>query len=251
MQKFLSSKFTWLMLAVITVLGAVSIIQLQGTRSPAIAATNGDSDVEIREGVHYQLIDPPIDASLARVAGDSAGDRADNAASETITVTEFFWYGCPHCQYFEPLVEEWKSTFTDDLELEQIPVVWNDLTQLHASIYYLGRESKDPAALHLTLFDEVIGMRKERDPNAQLARLGDVLVANGVDSEAIQQNLNSPAIREKVSRANKLMRAAQVSSTPTLIVDYRWMILNEKETGEAGIFNVANHLIELARESRK
>jgi len=134
------------MLAVITVLGAVSIIQLQGTRSPAIAATNGDSDVEIREGVHYQLIDPPIDASLARVAGDSAGDRADNAASETITVTEFFWYGCPHCQYFEPLVEEWKSTFTDDLELEQIPVVWNDLTQLHASIYYLGREAESEFA---------------------------------------------------------------------------------------------------------
>lgn len=240
MQKFLSSKFTWVMLAATVLLGAVLVIQLQGTHSPAIAATGGNADVEIKEGVHYQLIDPPIDAGLIGAA-----------ASDTITVTEFFWYGCPHCQYFEPLVEEWQSTFTDDLVFEQVPVVWNDMTQLHASIYYLGRESKDPAALHHTLFEEVIALRKERNPNAQLEKLGDVLVANGIDSEAIQQNLNSPSIREQVSRANKLMRAAQVSSTPTIIVDYRWMILNENETSEAGIFNVANHLIEMARESRK
>lgn len=241
MQKFLSLKATWLVLTATVVLGAVFIIQLQGARSPAIAATGGNTDVEIREGVHYQVIDPPIDAGLS-----GAADNAD-----AITVTEFFWYGCPHCQYFEPLVEEWQSTFTDDLVFEQVPVVWNDMTQLHASIYYLGRESDDPTALHHTLFDEVIAMRKERDPNAQLARLGDVLVANGIASDAIKENLNSPSIREQVSRANKLMRAAQVSSTPTLIVDYRWLILNDKETSEAGIFNVANHLIELARESRK
>ena len=76
-------------------------------------------------------------------------------------------------------------------------------------------------------------------------------MAYGVDSEKIKENLNSPSIRERVSRANKLMRAAQVSSTPTLMVDYRWAILNDKETGEAGIFNVANHLIELARQDRE
>ena len=73
-------------------------------------------------------------------------------------------------------------------------------------------------------------------------------MAHGIESEAIKENLNSESIRERVSRANQLMRAAQVSSTPTLVVDYRWVILNDKETSEAGIFNVANHLIELARQ---
>jgi thiol:disulfide interchange protein DsbA len=27
---------------------------------------------------------------------------------DTIEVIEFFWYGCPHCYNFEPLVREWK-----------------------------------------------------------------------------------------------------------------------------------------------
>ena len=238
MQKILSSKVVWLGVVVAALVG-VLFVQMQANRSPAFASTNSATD--FLEGVHYKVIDPPIDA-------DIVGHEADAAA---INVTEFFWYGCPHCQYFEPLVEEWQSAFTDDLSFEQVPVVWNDLTQLHASIYYLGLDSEDPTGLHHKLFEEVIALRKQRDPNVQLGQLGEVLMAYGVDSGKITENLNSPSIREQVSRANKLMRAAQVSSTPTLMVDYRWAILNDKETGEAGIFNVANHLIELARQARK
>lgn len=238
MQKILSSKVVWLGVVVAALIGLL-VVQMQVARSPAFASTNSASD--FMEGVHYKVIDPPIDASIL-------GDQADPAA---INVTEFFWYGCPHCQYFEPLVEEWQSAFTDDLSFEQVPVVWNDLTQLHASIYYLGLESEDPTGLHHKLFEEVIALRKQRDPNVQLGQLGEVLMAFGVDPEKIRENLNSPSIRERVARANQLMRAAQVSSTPTLMVDYRWAILNDKETGEAGIFNVANHLIELARQARE
>lgn len=256
MHKILSSKKVWLIATAALIIGALLIIQIQAVRSPAIAATAANtanagtesstessehSATEFTEGVHYLTIDPPIDATLI-------GQTAD---PEGITVTEFFWYGCPHCQYFEPLLEEWQKTFSDDLSLEQVPVVWNDMTQLHASIYYLGQEASDPVSLHHTLFEEVIALRKERDPNAQLGRLGDVLIDNGIESGAIKEKLNSPSIRQDVERANKLMRAAQVSSTPTMVVDYRWVILNDKETSEAGIFNVANYLIERARQDKK
>ncbi len=242
MQKLLSVKSVWLVVTAVVFVAAVFFLQLQGDRSPAIAGTNPESDVSFTEGVHFLTIDPPIDAAI--IGG------GDTAKPNSITVTEFFWYGCPHCQYFEPLVEEWQKTFSDDLVFEQVPVVWNDLTQMHASIYYLGLESNDPVSLHHKLFEEVIALRKERNPNVQLERLGEVLIANGVEPDAIKQKLNSPTIREDVERANKLMRAAQVSSTPTLIVDYQWVILNDKETSEAGIFNVANYLIERARQSR-
>lgn len=243
MAKFLSSKAAWLVVVAAVLIGSF-LLQMQGNRSPAIAATGNGSDASLEgaftEGVHYLTIDPPIDASII--------DR--NAGAESVTVTEFFWYGCPHCQYFEPLVEEWQKTFTDDLVFEQVPVVWNDLTQLHASIYYLGLQSSDPVALHHKLFEEVIALRKERDPSTQLGKLGEVLMANGIESEAIEGKLNAPEIRERVARANKLMRAAQISSTPTLVVDYRWVILNDQATSDAGIFNVANHLIERARKEK-
>jgi len=243
MAKIITSKIVWLSVVAALFIGSL-LLQMQGNRSPANAATNTESDAsaeaEFTEGVHYLTIDPPIDAAII--------DR--KAVADSVTVSEFFWYGCPHCQYFEPLVEEWQKTFTDDLVFEQVPVVWNDMTQLHASIYYLGLEGEDPVSLHHKLFEEVISLRKERDPSAQLDKLGEVLMAGGIESETIKEKLNSPAIRQRVSRANKLMRAAQVSSTPTLVVDYRWVILNDQETSDAGIFNVANHLIGRARKEK-
>lgn len=245
MQKLLSSKALVLIgVPLILCVAAFSFYQqLAPVSQVHAAATSETTAAEFREGVHFLTVDPPIDAELF--------NERTATKTDSVVVTEFFWYGCPHCQYFEPLVEEWQSTFTDDLIFEQVPVVWNDLTQLHASIYFMGLESTDPVGLHHTLFKEVIALRDVRDPSAQLENLGPVLSANGIESHDIQEKVNSPPIRERVERANKLMRAAQVSSTPTLLVDYRWVILNDKETGEAGIFNVANHLIELARQARE
>lgn len=222
---------------------AISLIRTSQNQPVQGAA---DAGPVYQEGVHFQTIDPPIDLSEIVSAGsDSAPD------SGTIVVSEFFWYGCPHCRYFEPLVEEWQTTFADDLVFEQVPVVWNEQTQLHASIYYLGLDSEDPEKLKRVLFDEIIELRAERNPSAQLEQLAEVLGQHGIDISTIDEQLKAPTIRKKVERANKLMRAAQVSSTPTLLIDYRWAILNSEETSDAGIFNVANFLIERARENRQ
>ena len=238
----LSSKAILSVVAAALLIGA-SVFVYQSRGDYAIAGDAADSTAEFTEGVHYLTIDPAVDPEL--ISSDAAAD------SGKIMVSEFFWYGCPHCQYFEPLVEEWQSTFPDDLLFEQVPVVWNDLTQFHAAIYYLGLGANDPVALHHKLFEEVIGLRSERNPSAQLQRLTEVLGDYGIDADKIKSELNSQQIREQVGRANQLMRGAQVSSTPTLMVDYRWVILNDAATGEAGIFNVANHLIELARQDNK
>lgn len=241
MPKFSSKAILSVFAAALLIGASVFIYQLRGDY--AIAGDAADSKAEFTEGVHYVTIDPVIDAEL--ISTEAAADDGK------IMVSEFFWYGCPHCQYFEPLVEEWQSTFSDDLLFEQVPVVWNDLTQFHAAIYYLGLDANNPIALHHKLFDEVIRLRSERNPSSQLQRLTEVLGDYGIDADKIKADLNSQQIREQVGRANQLMRAAQVSSTPTLMVDYRWVILNDTATGEAGIFNVANHLIELARQDKK
>ena len=32
-----------------------------------------------------------------------------------IEVMEFFWYGCPHCYAFHPLLEDWRKDLPDDV----------------------------------------------------------------------------------------------------------------------------------------
>ena len=33
---------------------------------------------------------------------------------DKIEIIEFFWYGCPHCYSFEPLLEKWLKTLPRD-----------------------------------------------------------------------------------------------------------------------------------------
>ena len=50
------------------------------------------------EGTHYQVLDTPV-----RTASESG-----------IEVAEVFWYGCPHCYTFKPLVESWAEDLPEN-----------------------------------------------------------------------------------------------------------------------------------------
>jgi len=56
MAKFLSSKAAWLVVVAAVLIGSF-LLQMQGNRSPAIAATGNGSDASLEgaftEGVHY------------------------------------------------------------------------------------------------------------------------------------------------------------------------------------------------------
>ena len=39
-----------------------------------------------------------------------------------VEVIEFFWYGCPHCFTFEPMLESWARRLPPDVAFRQVPV---------------------------------------------------------------------------------------------------------------------------------
>ena len=53
------------------------------------------------EGTHYIKLAQPLAAALLPQPGK-------------IDVTEFFWYECPHCNAFEPLLEPWAKKLPAD-----------------------------------------------------------------------------------------------------------------------------------------
>jgi len=56
--------------------------------------------------------------------------------AKKIEVTEFFWYGCPHCYNLEPYIERWQKSAPPDVELRRIPAVFNARWGHDAAIYY-------------------------------------------------------------------------------------------------------------------
>jgi len=54
-----------------------------------------------------------------------------------IEVVEFFWYGCPHCYHFEPVLEPWVAKLPADVHFRRIPVGFNDVRkEFHQRLYF-------------------------------------------------------------------------------------------------------------------
>ncbi|MFX7063777.1 hypothetical protein ABTH87_19160, partial [Acinetobacter baumannii] len=68
------------------------------------------------------------------------------------TVQEFFWYGCPVCNGFEPHLNAWLKKKPAYVNFERVPnTLGRDVGELHQRAYYvamaLGIEDKIHAAM--------------------------------------------------------------------------------------------------------
>lgn len=201
--------------------------------------TSGDEIAGITDGVHYQSIKSPL-----------APSATDTPAGK-VSVVEFFWYGCPHCQSFEPAVRQWLETAPEDIAFRQFPVVWNEATALHAALFYVAEDAGNAEQLHDNLFEKIIALRPERNLSSQLDQLAVLYSDYGIDAEAVKDQVESAELLARVAESEKLMRQAEVSSTPTLLVDGKWVVLNNEEVSKAGgLFSVVEFLVQKARTAQ-
>lgn len=184
------------------------------------------------DGQHYRTVEQRIPSSGA------------------IQVQEFFWYGCPHCQKFEPVIRDYKKSLPDDVELVQIPVTWNEATSLHAAMHYVAMESTEPEELQDDLFEKIISIRKEGNLERHIDEVEPVFAKHGVNATKLRERLHAPDVQKRVKEASEMMQSAQISGTPSVMVSSRWVVLNNEDVSKAGAFNVIDHLIEKARTAQ-
>ncbi|HOL38029.1 MAG TPA: TonB-dependent receptor [Rubrivivax sp.] len=93
-------------------------------------------------------------AQAAPVEGQSYV-RLQNAAplllptpDKKVDVIEFFWYGCPHCNAFEPMLSNWADRLAADVSFRRVHVGFGPVHQVHQKLYYAleetGRHKSSP-----------------------------------------------------------------------------------------------------------
>jgi thiol:disulfide interchange protein DsbA len=181
-----------------------------------------------RRGAEYTVLEPaqPVDSI------------------DKIEVAEFFWYGCPHCYKFEPLLETWVQKLARDVAFRRIPAVLNARWEHDAAIYY-AFEALNMAGLHRPLFDAIHGEHlRSDDPKALAAWLKN----RGFDPARFEQTLKSFGIQSRVKRASQLTVSYQIDGVPALAVHGRYTISTEQGGGFEGMLAKAQRLIELTRK---
>jgi thiol:disulfide interchange protein DsbA len=162
-----------------------------------------------------------------------------NVAPGKVEVVEVFWYACGHCYLLEPKLEAWnKKGRAPYVQLVRMPAVWNDVLKLHARLFYtievLGRPD-----LNDVIFRE-INVKGNRLETPQ--KIEAFLVSQGIAKADFQKTFNGFAVESKLARAVDLNKRYRITSTPTVVVNGKYVTDASMAGGEEQLFQVINQL---------
>jgi thiol:disulfide interchange protein DsbA len=145
-------------------------------------------------------------------------------AAGKIVVTEFFWYGCPHCNEFNPYLEDWIKKQGPDVVFQRVPVAFRDDFIPHSKMYHaldaLGLAQK----LTPAIFNEI---HVKKDYLLTLDAQTKFLATLGVDKQKYTDAYNSFSTQSDLKRDTKMMDDYKIDGVPTLAVQGKY------ETGPA------------------
>jgi protein dithiol oxidoreductase (disulfide-forming) len=166
------------------------------------------------------------------------------AVADRIEVIDFFWYGCPHCNNLQPVLERWISRKPADVVVRRIPAILRDSWAPHARIFYTLEVLGEVERLHQRVYHgyhvEELHMSKPEVMSAWAAR-------NGIDRERWEQAYNSPEVQRRVEEAAKLTRAYQITGTPSLVVNGRYLTSGNMAESLNSLVTITDGLVQKVR----
>jgi thiol:disulfide interchange protein DsbA len=170
-----------------------------------------------------------------------------------IEVIEFFFYRCPHCYAFDPLLEAWVHQLPADVSFRRVPVGGIKLLQLHQRMFYaLQAMNALTPQVHSGIFNAIHQGGLELDDEASIVTLMGRL---GVDTAKFKSAFNAFAIQTKMAQGLKLAELGGVETVPALVIGGRYRTSpssagtpgqSEQEHGRQALA-VADFLIKLSR----
>jgi len=203
------------------------------------------------------VVDSGVSVSHPEFAGrpnlELLNPQQPTDSGKKVEVLEFFWYGCPHCSSLQPSLRAWLKRKPADVEFKRVPAVFQDswvpLTKAYYTIEAMGLVDK----LHHDVFSAI---------HEQKIRLQDTTVLfdwaakRGVDRQKFIDTYNSFAVQSRAQRSVDMTRNYDISGTPALVVDGRYltapsMTLNpDNSINYERFFRVVDELVALARKNR-
>ena len=194
------------------------------------AATPAPKDYKFVEGAHFRAM---------------TSSQGTSSPPDKIEVAEVFWYGCPHCYDFDPILKDWKQGLPSDVAFVRIPVIWNPTNQVHARIMYtaeaLGKLDEIHPAIFKAVHQEGNTLTKEDDIVEFFGRFD-------VSPEAFREAYNSFTVSSSVKRAENLTRRYGVRSVPVMIVNGKYATEGPEVKTFGQVLEVTEELVQRERD---
>jgi len=183
------------------------------------------------EGTHYVRLGQPLPVT---------------APAGKVEVVEFFWYGCPHCNAFEPMLEAWTKKLPADVSFRRVPVAFRDEPFItHQRIYYALETMNQVEAMHRKVFYAIHNDRQKLDKPAEIAAF---MTKNGIDGAKFVEIMNSFGVQTKARQAKQLAEAYKIDGVPALGVQGRFYTSGSLAGSPEQSLRVTDFLIERSRK---
>ncbi|MDX1442568.1 MAG: thiol:disulfide interchange protein DsbA/DsbL [Gammaproteobacteria bacterium] len=156
---------------------------------------------EFEEGTHYSVL--------------------NREASSSPEVIEFFSYACPGCNSFQTYMTRLEEA-SDTIEVKYMPVGFGrpdfEATQ---EMFFVMQAYGKVDELHDDVFRHIHGKNQSIRTKSG-AR--DFLAENGISEEDYEKAAKSFATQVRIKRVDQLTRDMRISSTPTVVVNNRYVV---------------------------
>ena len=182
------------------------------------------------EGTHFVRLTPPV-------ATSSPGK---------IEVIEFFWYGCPHCNAFEPTLDAWQKKLPADVAFSRVPVAFREVYAPQQQIFYALEALDKLEAMHRRVF---YAMHSERQRLEKTDEIVALMEKNGIDRAKFLEVFNSFSVQTKAKQATRLAEAYKIDGVPAMGVHGRFFTSGTLAGSPERALQVTEYLIKTLRKS--
>ena len=185
--------------------------------------------------------------SLVPVAGKDYVEIANGSpldpAEGMVVVEEFFNYICPACNSFEPLFVAWTAKLPPYVKLVHIPATFRADFMSYARAYYAAESFGLADKTHKAVYEAIHVTRKLPAEGQKIDedRIAGFYADYGVDKDEFARAMQSFGIQVKIRRATEHMQRSKIPSTPSLVVNGRYLVRGDTYQD---MLRIASYLIE-------
>ena len=167
--------------------------------------------------------------------------------ADKIEVAEVFWYGCRHCDDFDPIISSWAENVPANAHFIRIPALWQTLWKVHGRLYYteevLAKNGKltDVRAFHAAVFNEFHRRKNFLETEDKIQKLFERF---GVGKDDFFNVWNSFEVNQKIRVANDLVRRYNITGVPAVVVNGKYRTGASEAGSYPKLLEVVDELIE-------
>ncbi len=167
----------------------------------AVPAANGQQQVE---GLYRQLPAPQ-----------------PTLDPDKVEVVEVFWYGCPHCNRFQPALESWLRRKPEHVHFVRMPAIFSEQGKVHARAWYTALALGVADDIHPRIFDAI---HRQGRRLATWDAVRELFLEHGVDADDFDRHARSFTVEAGLQRSLAMQTRYGVRGVPSIVVNGKYLV---------------------------